>query len=134
MYPALDAHGSAHPSRKEFEGLVVSQKMSEWFWASYGGGRDIDRDPLAAPLHAGTLAGLPPALVILGGCDPLRDEGREYAQRMREAGVETEEAGYPGQPHGFLNFGFPAAQDAFESIGRWSRKRLAGAAPRPEAT
>jgi acetyl esterase len=134
LYPAVDAHGSPHPSRKEFEGLVVSEKMSEWFWASYGGGRDIDRDPLAAPLHASSLDGLPPALVILGGCDLLRDEGRAYARRLREAGVETEEACYSGQPHGFLNFAFPAAQDAFERIGRWTRSRLAGSAPRPEAT
>jgi acetyl esterase len=126
IYPTVDAHRSLHPSKEEFWGLVLSEKMSEWFWASYGGGRDIDRDPLAAPLHAPRLVGLPPALVILAGCDPLRDEGRAYAQRLREAGVAIEEACYPGQPHGFLNFAFPAARDAFEHIGRWSRSHLAG--------
>jgi acetyl esterase len=134
MYPVLDAHGSLHPSRAEFWGLVVSEKMSEWFWTSYAGGRDIERDPLAVPLHAATLAGLPAALVILGGCDPLRDEGQAYAQRLREAGVETEEARYPGQPHGFLNFAFPAAQDAFETIGRWTHNLLAGSGHRAGAT
>jgi acetyl esterase len=126
LYPVLDAHGSLYPSREEFWGLVVSEKMSEWFWVSYGGGQDIDRDPLAAPLRAATLADLPPALVVVAGCDPLRDEGRAYARRLREAGVDTEEVCYPGQPHGFLNFGFPAAQGAFEHIGRWTRSRLAG--------
>ncbi len=124
IYPAVDAHGSPHPSRKEFYGLIVSEKSSEWYWVSYGGGRDIDSDPLAVPLHASTLEDLPPALVILAGCDPLRDEGRAYAQRLRDAGVETEEVSYPGQPHGFVNFGLPAAEDAFATVGRWARRYL----------
>jgi acetyl esterase len=127
IYPVLDAHGSPHQSRKEFYGLVLSEKMSEWFWASYGGGHVIDREPLAVPLHAQVLSDLPPALVILGGCDPLRDEGRAYAERLRQAGVDTEEACYPGQPHGFVNMGFPAAGDAFDRIGRWSRSLFATA-------
>lgn len=125
VYPVLDTHDSPHPSRKEFYGLVVSERMSEWFWASYGGGRDIDRDPFAVPLHADSLAGLPPALVILGGCDPLRDEGRAYVHRLRQAGVETEEVCYPDQPHGFVNMGFPAAEGAFDTISRWTRSLLA---------
>jgi acetyl esterase/lipase len=125
VYPVLDARGSPHASRKEFSGLIISEKMDEWFWSSYGGGRNIDRDPFAAPLQALTLADLPPALVILGGCDFLRDEGRAYAQRLREEGVETEEVSYPGQPHGFMNFGFPAARDAYDTIGRWARSHLA---------
>ena len=124
IYPVLDAHGSAHASRKEFSGLIVSEKASEFFWTSYAGERDIERDPFAAPLHATTLTDLPPALVVLGGCDVLRDEGRVYTQRLEEAGVDTTEVCYPGQPHGFVNFGFPAATDAFEMIGRWAREHL----------
>jgi acetyl esterase len=124
IYPVVDAHGSAHASRKEFSGLVVSEEASEFFWTSYAGGRDIERDPFAAPLHATTLTGLPPALVVLAGCDVLRDEGRAYAQRLEEAGVDTTEVCYPGQPHGFVNLGFPAATDAFEMIGRWARGHL----------
>jgi acetyl esterase len=127
IYPVLDAHGSRHESREQFSGLVVSEKASEWFWTSYGGGRDIDRDPFAAPLYAPTLGDLPPALVILGGCDILRDEGRAYAQRLRAEGVDTTELCYPGQPHGFINFGFPAATDAFEMIGRWARNHFSTA-------
>jgi len=124
IYPVLDAHGSAHASRKEFSGLIVSEKASEFFWTSYAGERDVERDPFAAPLHATTLTDLPPALVVLGGCDVLRDEGRAYAQRLDEVGVDTTEVSYPGQPHGFVNFGFPAAADAFEMIGEWARAHL----------
>lgn len=127
IYPALDAEGAPYESRTEFAGLVVSQKMGEWFWASYGGGRDIDADPYAAPLHAETLAGLPPALVILGGCDLLRDEGRAYGERLRDSGVDAEEVCFAGQPHGFVNFGWPAAADAYDVIGRWARRHLSAA-------
>lgn len=125
VYPVLDHEGSDHPSRRQFTGLIVSEKMGEWFWTSYSAGRDLTNDAYAAPLHAPSLDGLPPALVILGGCDLLRDEGRAYARRLQDAGVDTEEVCYPGQPHGFVNFGWPAAQGAFETIGRWARSRFA---------
>ena len=124
IYPSVDGGGSRYPSRDEFIGLVVSKTSSDWYWASYTSGRDLAADAFVAPLRAESLAGLPPALVILGGCDFLRDEGRAYATRLRGSGVEAEDVCYPGQPHGFVNFGFPAATDAFERIGRWLRSRF----------
>jgi acetyl esterase len=78
-------------------------------------------------LHAEHLRDLPPAVVILGGCDLLRDEGRAYADRLREDGVAVEEVCYAGQPHGFVNFDFPAAKLAHEVIGGWLRARFAEA-------
>jgi acetyl esterase len=107
-------------------GTVISAADGEFFWTSYSGGQSIDKNPYAAPLHAATLAGLPPALVILGGCDLLRDEGREYAARLRADGVSTVDTCYPGQPHGFVNFMFPAGVAAFEQIGTWTRGLLQG--------
>jgi len=55
----------------------------------------------------------------------LRDEGRAYAGRLREDGVAVDEVCYAGQPHGFVNFGFPAADLAFERMGTWLRAVLA---------
>ena len=126
MYPAT-AGPLVHPSTFEFDGLIISRKAGEIYWTAYSGGQNIDTDPYAAPLHAESLAGLPPALVVLGGCDMLRDEGRAYAARLRDDGVEVDEACYPGQPHGFINFGFPAAARAFEHIGEWLRSTLQAA-------
>lgn len=120
IYPGT-AGPLVHPSTYEFDGLVISRKAGERYWAAYRGDPDIDRDPYAAPLTASSVAGLPPALVVLGGCDLLRDEGRAYAARLREEGGEVDEVCYPGQPHGFVNFGFPAADLAFERIGSWLR-------------
>ena len=77
-----------------------------------------------------SLADLPPALVVLGGCDLLRDEGRLYAGRLRDEGVEVEEVCFPGQPHGFINFQLPAAADAFDRIGAWLRVVFARSEPR----
>jgi acetyl esterase len=127
IYPSV-AGRSPYPSREAFDGLVISQKAGEMFWQAYTGGRDLADDAYAVPLAASSLHALPPALVVLGGCDMLRDEGRAYAVRLREAGVEVDEVCYAGQPHGFVNFGFPAADLAFERIGAWFRATLAAEA------
>jgi acetyl esterase len=123
MYPGV-AGPLVHPSTIAFDGLVISRKAGENYWAAYSGGNDIDRDPYAAPLRAESLRELPPAVVVLGGCDMLRDEGREYALRLRNDGVEVDEICYPGQPHGFINFDFPAAGQAFDHIGGWLRSHF----------
>jgi acetyl esterase len=124
MYPGLDNHAATYPSRDQFDGIVLTSKAREAYWTAYTGGLGVDHDPCAAPMQATNLAGLPPALVVLGGCDLLRDEGRAYANRLRQAGVAAEDVCYPGQPHGFMNFMFPAAQEAFERIGTWVRARF----------
>ena len=126
LYPGT-AGGEELPSVIEFDGLVISRAAGRMYRGAYWGDRDLSRDPYAAPLHAETLAGLPPALVVLGGCDMLRDEGRAYAHRLAADGVAVEEECYPGQPHGFLNFGLPASVPAFVRIGTWLRTRFADA-------
>ena len=117
IYPGL-AGRSAHPSTVEFDGLIISRTAGDRYWAAYRGERDLDDDPYAAPLRAPSLVGLPPALVVLGGCDMLRDEGRAYAGRLRADGVDVDEVCYPGQPHGFVNFDFPAASLAHRAHRR----------------
>ena len=56
-----------------------------------------------SPLLATDFKGLPPAFVLTAGCDPLRDEGRAYADRLLEAGVKTTYVNYPGTIHGFFS-------------------------------
>jgi acetyl esterase len=118
IYPAVTGQ-QIFPSREEFDGLIISLAAGDQYWAAYSAGRDLEHDPYAVPLAAENLHGLPPALVVLGGCDMLRDEGRAYGERLRRDGVAVEEACYAGQPHGFVNFGFPAAELAFQRIGAW---------------
>jgi acetyl esterase len=127
MYPGVDANSQTHRSRAEFEGIVLTRTSTDAFWDSYSAGRDLGHDPFAAPLQAPSLADLPPAIVVLGGCDPLRDEGRAYSARLRAEGVPVEEVCFAGQPHGFINFQLPAAAEAFERIGAWLEAVFAGA-------
>jgi acetyl esterase len=70
-------------------------------------GASIDRaDPLVSPLLADDLSGLPPALVVTGGFDPLRDEGNQYAEALAAAGVTVDHRHFGSMVHGFANF-FP---------------------------
>ena len=126
VYPAVGGPAE-FPSMVEFDGLIISRTAGQRYWEAYSAGRDLTDDPCAVPLAAPTLSGLPPALVVLGGCDMLRDAGRAYAARLQDDGTEVGLASYPGQPHGFVNFEFPAAGPAFERIGAWLRAALAGA-------
>jgi acetyl esterase len=121
LYPLVDGRNAPYPSRAEFDGIVIGTQTREMFHDAYAGGNDIDHDPFALPIHADSLEGLPPAIVVLGGCDPLRDEGRAYARRLRDDQVAVEELCCAGQPHGFVNFGFPAATEAFARIGAFLR-------------
>jgi acetyl esterase len=126
IYPGVDDGAEPSQSRKDFGGLGMSVEDLDWCWAAYVGDHDVAAEPLIAPLRAVSHADLPPAIVILGGCDFLRDEGREYAGKLRDSGVEVDEVCCPGQIHGFMNQMFPAASTAYERVGTWVRTRFGG--------
>jgi acetyl esterase len=101
VYPATDLT-LGHPSIEEnAEGYFLTRDSMRWFVGCYLGDGDPG-DPAVSPLHAPSLAGLPPALVITAEFDPLRDEGEAYAVALRDAGNEVELVRYDGQIHGFL--------------------------------
>jgi acetyl esterase len=103
VYPVVD-HSFSQPSYVEnAEGYFLSADAMRWFSGHYLPDRSHATDPLAAPLHAPDLSGLPPALVITAEYDPLRDEGEAYAARLAMAGVETEMVRYDGMVHGFVS-------------------------------
>lgn len=99
-YPLLD-FGQDTVSVREFDGVVLSARPG-WADASYLGGQDVT--PYAAPLRAASLAGLPPALVIGAGRDPLRDDARAYAARLDAENVDVTHVEYADTTHAFLNF------------------------------
>jgi acetyl esterase len=71
----------------------------------------------ASPLLAKSLGGLPPALVLTAGYDPLVDEGREYAERLQREGVDAKYLEFPDMIHGFIVMGgvFDRANEAVRS-------------------
>ncbi len=126
LYPAVDGSGGSYPSRRDYDGLVLSARSYSRVAKMYAGSSELDGDPYMFPIQAGDLSGLPPAFVMVGGCDWLRDEGLAYSARLRAAGVATEELICKGQPHGFLNLGFPASAEVYAAVGPWLRTVLAG--------
>jgi acetyl esterase len=102
IYPVTN-YAFATPSYAEnAEGYVLTREAMRWFWRHYLAREEQGREPLASPLRAPSLAGLPPALVITASHDPLRDEGEAYAARLRDAGVPVTLTRYEGLFHGFI--------------------------------
>jgi acetyl esterase len=105
IYPATDFHCRFPSHRENAEGYLLTAKSIAYFAANYLNGAHEYDDWRASPLYASSLAGLPPALVLTAGCDPLRDEGKAYADRLRDAGVPVEYLNFEGQIHGFIMMG-----------------------------
>lgn len=99
IYPAADPM-VRYPSYDQFcEGHLLTKQSMDWFEDCYSGPKG---DWRYSPLLVGA-AGLPPTFVTTAGLDPIRDQGRVYAARCAEAGVETIYFEAPGTVHGFLN-------------------------------
>ncbi len=106
IYPSADM-SSVYPSYEAFaEQLPLTRTTMDWFVDLYLDNRERDaKDWRASPLHAKSLAGLPPAYVITAGMDPLRDEGEAFAAKLKAAGVPVSVKRFDGQVHGFLTMG-----------------------------
>jgi acetyl esterase len=104
IYPATD-FSRERPSHEDYaEGFLLTRESMAWFGGNYvpsSGHRDWRASPILAPDHRG----LPPAIVIVGECDPLRDESRDYAETLSAAGTEASFHLYPGMIHGFFTMG-----------------------------
>jgi acetyl esterase len=101
VYPALDATMD-DPWMQEYRGPGLQLTDCHEIVDLYVSGRsELIRDPLVSPLLAENLSGLPPALVITGGVDILRDHGRRYVDRLLEAGVQARWSDYRRAPHAF---------------------------------
>lgn len=117
LYPALDADVTT-PSYRLNSGVILGAAEMSWFFDHYVP-RESDRsDPRFAPIHAADLGVAPPAVVVVAGHDPLRDEGVAYAEALAAAGVRVQAEEFPALPHGFLRFTalVPSAAAAAERI------------------
>jgi len=103
IYPVTDL-GAEAPSYETFaSGFYLTRDLMRWFSGNYLADKAEGLDPRASPLRAESLAGLAPAFLLTGGYDPLRDEGKAYAERLLEAGVDVEYRNYDSLIHGFFS-------------------------------
>jgi acetyl esterase len=131
FYPVTDASFDT-PSYHQFaEGYFLTREAMKWFWNHYAPDLASRNQPMAAPLRASTeqLRGLPPALVITGECDVLRDEGEAYARKLDDAGVTVTMTRYPGIIHDFVMLNAitdtAATRDAIAQANKSLRKVFA---------
>ncbi|GIG59427.1 putative lipase/esterase [Longispora fulva] len=102
VYPNTDYFSDTPSLRENTDPWLFNQTSVSWYWNHYLTDPEQGRDPLASPLRAADHSGLPPALVITAEYDPIRDQGEQYAERLRHAGVATELTRYDGMVHGFF--------------------------------
>jgi acetyl esterase len=105
IYPATDQRMKTGSLTRNGEGYLLTLPLMERFRANYLPRAADYLDWRASPALAKSLAGVPPALVLTAGFDPLLDEGREYAERLAREGVETAYRDYPDMIHGFILMG-----------------------------
>jgi acetyl esterase len=114
VYPVTDVVGNfadarenaRFPSRHEnAEGYFLSRAVMEWFAGHYLDDKKHGSDWRVSPLRAKNLAGLAPAVVTTAWFDPLRDEGKAYADALAAAGVPTKYYDGPGLIHGYFGLG-----------------------------
>lgn len=104
FYPATDANFDTESYKRFANGYGLSRDNMKWYWDQYITDPSQRTEITASPLRAtkDQLTGLPPALVITGDADVLRDEGEAYASNLRQAGVPVTAVRFEGMIHDFV--------------------------------
>lgn len=113
IYPSILGNDTS-PSRQEFtENLLLTKTLLEWFHDLYIS-TEQEKDPRFNLLQASDFRSVPPAFILTGGFDPLRDEGQMYADKLKQNGITVKHSCYTDMFHGFINFG--ALQQAKDAV------------------
>lgn len=101
-YPLTDLCDRWPSYGERGSGYTLDAEFARWSLGNYMPPGGDQADPYLLPLAAGEFGGLPPTLIMTAEFDPLRDEGIEYARRLRDAGVSVQHIHVQDQMHGFL--------------------------------
>lgn len=105
IYPTTTLHHDTNSTRELAQGYGLTIDVMHYFRDCYLTSAAERNDWRASPLLAPDLSGLPPALIITAGFDPIRDEGKAYADKLKAAGVRVAYTCYDGMIHGFITMG-----------------------------
>jgi len=122
-YPVTDHYTADHPSwDKNRKGYVLTAQLMQWFWDIFL--PDPAKFEEASILRISDFSNLPPAFIMTANYDPLRDEGKAYAKKLKSAGIKTIYKNYQNT-HGFLGMG-TMGQHAMQTACAFFRKHLNG--------
>jgi acetyl esterase len=126
MFPQAQIGGETSSMHEFAVGYFLERRAIEYFNGLYAPSGVDRNNPRVSPLKAKDFAGLPPAYVMLGGYDPLHDEGLAYAEKLRAAGVKVTIADYAEMVHCFiyLQTVLPQAHDAVTKAAKSVRAAL----------
>ena len=130
FYPVTNANFDTQSYQDYQDGYFLTREAMKWFWDSYVSGETDLKKSTVSPLLASIeqLSNLPPALIVTGEFDVLRDEGEDYARKLMNAGVTVTACRYHGTIHDFVMLNdiskTPAARGAIEQASLKLRKIL----------
>jgi acetyl esterase len=124
IYPCVDLTASPpYASRTAYGGgeYFLGQQDIDWLRGMYLADAADTENPCVSPMRAESLSGLPQALIVTAGHDPLCDEGLAYHRRLAGAGVPSQRLHFGGTIHGFLSFAgaLSSGRDALARIIDW---------------
>ncbi len=102
LYPCIEPSFDSASYERYAMGPGLTRVDMQWYWQQYVGADVATHDHRIAPTRARSHAGLPPAYIVTAGCDPLRDDGRHYANTLRAHEVDVAHDEFESMPHGFL--------------------------------
>ena len=125
VYPITDHDFETDSYRENGTGYMLTRDTMMWFWKNYLPEGDDGFHHYLSVLRADDVSGLPSALVVTCQYDPLRDEGRAYADRLADAGVSTTHIHEKGMIHGYLRRldSFRRAQQTLRDVAGWINGR-----------
>lgn len=132
IYPVTDFTEHVTESERDYgHGYFLDTELMDWFSDQYFAAEADRHLPYASPAKATDVSGLPPAFVITGECDPLRDQGEAYADKLRRAGVAVTLKRYEGMIHPFLSLAgiVDAGRDAIRDSAAAVRQVLTADTP-----
>jgi len=120
IYPVTDWGWKGGSMDSCAEVYPLTREIMDWFGAHYLNAHSEAEDVRVSPMKEPDLSGLPPAIIVTSGFDPLRDQGAAYAEKLKSAGVVVAYRCEDSLPHAFtaMTGVIPAAREACERIAR----------------